>query len=91
VGGSEPAQADLRREYYATQVGMLSRYLVAQDADSDLDLEAIFFALLSLTIAPVILPQVMALVMPEGDRDERWEAALAWIGDALVRGASAVP
>lgn len=80
----EPVEAQTRASYYAEQVGMLKKFQTKGLLRKDLDSESLFFALLLLTIGPVILPQVMQLAMPDEGRTERWETFLRRFAKALA-------
>lgn len=82
--GSEPVEAGARQAYYAEQVAMLRELQSAKLLRDDIDPEALFFALLMLTIGPVLLPQVMRLAMPGENRQDRWEDFLGDLAAALA-------
>jgi TetR/AcrR family transcriptional regulator len=82
--GKEPVEAAARREYYARQVEMLREMQRTGRLREDVDEQALFLALLVLTVAPVMLPQIMRLAMPEQDRYERWEDFLTQLGKVLA-------
>lgn len=81
--GSEPVEAEARAAYYARQVDSLRALQAEGELRDDLDPECMFFALLALTVAPVLLPQIMRLSIPDDDRDDRWESFLAAFAERL--------
>lgn len=80
--GREPRAADDRRSYYRRQIALLERLRAAGRLPRGMDIEALFFALLLLTVGPVLLPQIQALIL-DGNDAERWEAFLAQLSGAL--------
>lgn len=85
--GGEPRAAAERRAYYRRQIGLLERMQEAGRLPRAMDLEALFFALLLLTVGPVLLPQIQALILG-GEDAERWEAFLAQLSAALESAAA---
>lgn len=82
--GSEPRVAEARRSYYARQVADLRELRRSGRLPADIDIEALFFALLLLTVGPILLPQIKALVFEDED-GARWDAFLARLADLLGR------
>lgn len=83
--GEEPVEAASRRAYYARQVAMVEALQARGDLDDQLDAKMLFFALLTLTVGPVQLPQIARLVGP-ADTDEytdQWEGFLRVLADKL--------
>lgn len=74
--GGEPVEAEARSAYYARQADMLRTLQARGDLDSNLDADALFFALLLLTVGPVLLPQIFRLVLRGAERADRWERFL---------------
>lgn len=82
--GDPPVEAESRADYYRRQVDMLRQMQADGRLRDDLEPRALFFALLTLTVAPVVLPQVMRLVMPEQGREQTWEQFLEELGALLA-------
>ena len=81
--GNPPVESDARAAYYERQVDMLRRMQEEGRLRDDLEPRALFFALLTLTVAPVVLPQILRLVMPEEERDGVWEEFVSGLGRVL--------
>ena len=79
--GGTPLEAESRKAYYAEQIEMLRSMQTAGELREDIDPEVLFFALLVLTVGPVLLPQIMRLAVPGEDRDLRWETFLAKLAE----------
>ncbi|MEE4378136.1 MAG: helix-turn-helix domain-containing protein [Candidatus Competibacteraceae bacterium] len=82
--GGKPVEADVRKVYYAQQVDMLRGLQASGSLHTAFDPEPLFFALLMLTVGPVLLPQVMRLAIPGDDRAERWDQFLKSLVRALA-------
>ena len=83
--GGVPVEADLRRDYYAFQVDDLRSRQAAGRVRADLPPEPLFFALLVLTVGPVLLPQIFDLVLGE-DGEASWEDFLTRFAGCLAPG-----
>jgi AcrR family transcriptional regulator len=85
--GGTPVEAAPRRAYYSQQVGMLKALQDNGEVDSEFDPEALFLALLGVTVVPVILPQIGRLVTglkTDGAAfRKRWERTLVRLAGAL--------
>lgn len=83
--GDEPVEADARRGYYTRQVEGVRTLQKAGALDARLDPEMLFFALLAVSVAPVILPQIARLVAPGTERalKQRWERFLGTFARTL--------
>jgi AcrR family transcriptional regulator len=81
--GEPPIEADAREAYYQGQIDVLKKLQASGDINPDFDTDALFFALLLLTVGPVLLPQIQRLVMSGPDRDARWESFLDTLAEAL--------
>ena len=76
--GAEPVDAKRRRAYYKRQVEQIRKLQKEGDIDATLDSEMLFFAMLTLTVAPVVLPQIARLIAAAPPRAfaTRWDRFL---------------
>ncbi|MQA92364.1 MAG: hypothetical protein GEU90_19410 [Gemmatimonas sp.] len=65
-----------REDYYGRQVEVIRKLQEEEAIDARFDRDALFYALLVLTVGPVLLPQIQRLAMPMPDREARWERLL---------------
>lgn len=86
--GGAPALGALRRDYYDRQIAAVARLQEAAQVPREMDARALFLALLLLTVGPILLPQIAALVLGD-DADEDWDAFLGDLAGALERAAEA--
>jgi len=82
--GDEPVEATARKAYYAQQIEMIRGMQASGALNKAIDPEPLFFALLMLTVGPVLLPQVMRLAIPGDDRAERWDQFLRSLANVLA-------
>lgn len=70
--GEETPISETRRKFIDYQGDMVRAFQEAGALDPRFDTPSLQFLLLSLTMGPVVLPQILRLVVPGEDRTDRW-------------------
>ncbi|MCR9257436.1 MAG: TetR/AcrR family transcriptional regulator [Alphaproteobacteria bacterium] len=85
-----PVAAEERTAYYRRQIDRLRTMQEEGALAKELDPEGLFFALLLLTVGPVLLPQLARLILGD-DVEAHWDDTLRRIAERLEGGHSETP